>query len=144
MWLALVSSSQPIAFGVKPDLSPVVCCDDASRMNRAEMMPRWRLNPCSHEDIGAVASVHRPANFPTERSSRHGPIPTPNQFTLSGFSRHDYLHIRLVLEPRFKQGCEQAGLTRIHDPFLSFHACVCLLCEIATPKSPSITRVVWW
>src|SRR5260221_5607627 len=43
-----------------------------------------------------------------------------------------------------QQGCEQARLTiplyRLHDHVLSFHVRVCILCEIATRKSPSITR----
>src|SRR5713101_5509085 len=134
MWVALVSPAQPISFGVKPYFSPVVRGDDASRMNGAEMLPRWRLNPGSHKDIGAVAGVHRPASFPAEKFSRNASIATPNQFTLSGFRRYHYLHLRLVLEPSFKQRCEQANLTfplyRIHDHCLSFHVHVCLPCEI--------------
>ena len=43
MRLALVSPAQPIASGVKPDLGPIIRFDDASRMNRAEMLPGWRL-----------------------------------------------------------------------------------------------------
>src|SRR2546429_7517052 len=136
--VALLSPSQPIAFGVEPYFSTVGRFDDASRMNGAEMLPGWRLNPGSHKDIGTVASVHRPTNFPAERISRNCAITTPNQFTLPGFSRHYYLHIRLVLAPRFKQGCEQASFNvpfyHIHDHCLSFHACACLLCEIAIPN----------
>ncbi len=45
MGLALVSPAQPIASGVKPYFSPIVRGDDASRMNGAEMLPRWRLKP---------------------------------------------------------------------------------------------------
>src|SRR5204863_5496831 len=40
MRVALVSSSQSIAFSVKPDLSPIRRFDNASRMNGAEMLPR--------------------------------------------------------------------------------------------------------
>ena len=45
VWLALVSPAQPIASAVKPDLGPVGCFDDASRMNGAEVLPRWGLKP---------------------------------------------------------------------------------------------------
>src|SRR5258708_19334604 len=118
MRVALVSASQPISFGVKPYLGPVVCGDDASRMNGAEVLPRWRENTGPHKDIGAITGIYRPARFPTDQISRNGSIPTPNQFTLSGFRRHHSLPIRLVLEPTFKQGFEQAGLT---PPFYRIH-----------------------
>ena len=45
MGVALVSPSQPIAFGVEPYFSPIGRFDDASRMNGAEMLSRWRLKP---------------------------------------------------------------------------------------------------
>src|SRR6266849_9050935 len=129
MGLALVSPAQPIASGVKPYFSPVGRFDDASRMNGAEMLPRWRLKSGSHKDIGAVTGVHRPASCPTEQISRNAPIATPNQLTLTRFSRHHHLHIRLVLEPSFKQGFEQTSLTvllyRIHDHVHTFHARLC-------------------
>src|SRR5215469_10552360 len=140
MGLALVSPSQSISFGVKPDLSAVVRCDNTSRMNGAQILPGWRLKPGSHKDISAVTGVKRPASFPTEQISRNAPIATSNQFTFSGFCRDHHLHIRPVLEPGFKQRCEQAGLTiplySLHNPFLSLHVLVCVRYTIATQKSP--------
>src|SRR5689334_13121918 len=120
MRAALVSSSQSIAFGAKPDLGPIERFDDASRMNGAELLPRWREKTGSHKNIGAVSSIHRPARFTTEQFSRHCSIATANQFTFSGCSRHHFPHIRLVPKSSFKQRCEQAGLTfpldRLHHP----------------------------
>src|SRR5713101_1183616 len=143
MWVALVNPSQTIAFGVKPYVGPVGRFDDASRMNGAEMLARWRLKPGSHKDIGTVTGVHRPASFPTEQISRHYPIATPNQFTLSGFSRHHRLHIRLKLDLSFKQRCEQAGLNiplyRIHNSFLSFPSLVRFL---IFDRDPNVARDV--
>src|SRR5260370_18063601 len=105
-------------------------------MHSAEMLPRWRLKSGSHKDIGAVTGVHRPASCPTEQISRNAPIATPNQLTLTGFSRHHHLHVRLVLEPSFKQGCEQTSLTvlvyRIHDHFHTFHPLLFSPTQIST------------
>ncbi len=125
----LLCPAQPIAFGVEPYLGPVGRFDDASRMNGAEMLPGWRLETGSHKDIGAVARIHRPARVPTEQISRNAPITTPHQLTFPGFSQHYCFHIRLVLEPSFKQGFEQTGLhflfSRIHEHVPSFHAHLC-------------------
>src|SRR5260370_25188033 len=71
MRVILVSASQPISFGVKPYLGPVGRFDDASWMNSAEMLPRWREKTGPHKDIGAVAGIHLPARLPREPISRN-------------------------------------------------------------------------
>jgi len=100
--------------------------------------PGGGSSPARTKDIGAMKSVHRPARFPTEQIARNAPIATSNQFTLSGLSRHHWLHIRLVLEPSFKQRGEQAGLTPpldgIHHVFLSCSVSACMLMSRSRPE----------